>query len=158
AQLRAATNADDDTGTITQPYRVAGTVNYPNRKKVARGRVVCDTRTLGFNPDCLWTVEEFDQEFSPAPPKQVGERAAFESPDEGSIPADTLKVVREGVEEGKRSHAFWNVIVVLKANGWSIDSIVMLLERYPAGIGAKYVGRLQHEVARVWSKVDAGQD
>src|SRR5262249_32787330 len=46
ARLRAATNADDDTGNVCQPYRVAGTTNYPGEKKRARGRVVTGTHTL----------------------------------------------------------------------------------------------------------------
>ena len=32
-RLRAATKADSDTGNICQPYRLAGTVNYPNKKR-----------------------------------------------------------------------------------------------------------------------------
>src|SRR5262249_54355178 len=67
-RLRTATNADADTGNVCQPYRVAGTVNYPNEKKVARGRIVTWTRTLGFDPSTLWTPESFEQEFpAPAP-------------------------------------------------------------------------------------------
>src|SRR5262249_9226320 len=43
ARLRAATNADDDTGNVCQPYRVAGTVNSPGKKKLERGRVITPT-------------------------------------------------------------------------------------------------------------------
>jgi hypothetical protein len=46
--LRAATSCDSDTGTVTQPYRVSGTVNYPNKAKIDRGRIVAPTRTLSF--------------------------------------------------------------------------------------------------------------
>jgi hypothetical protein len=53
-RLRAATNADSDTGNVCQPYRVAGTVNYPGKKKLERGRVVTPTRSLGLD-DTLWT-------------------------------------------------------------------------------------------------------
>jgi hypothetical protein len=45
--LRQATGGDSDTGNPTQPYRIAGTVNYVNRVKVARGRVVTPTFFLG---------------------------------------------------------------------------------------------------------------
>src|SRR5262245_56346322 len=48
-QLRAAVGADHDTGTITQPYRLAGTVNYPSKAKRARGRTVVATRSVGFD-------------------------------------------------------------------------------------------------------------
>jgi hypothetical protein len=46
--LRAVTSCDSDTGTVTQPYRVSGTVNYPNKAKMDRGRIVAPTRTLPF--------------------------------------------------------------------------------------------------------------
>jgi hypothetical protein len=42
-RIRKATGSDHETGTPTQPYRVAGTVNYPNRTKADRGRVVTPT-------------------------------------------------------------------------------------------------------------------
>jgi hypothetical protein len=45
--LRQTTGGDSDTGNPTQPYRIPGTVNYPNRAKVARGRVVTPTMFLG---------------------------------------------------------------------------------------------------------------
>jgi hypothetical protein len=45
--LRQATRGDSDTGNPTQPYRIPGTVNYPNRAKIARGRVVTPTMFLG---------------------------------------------------------------------------------------------------------------
>jgi hypothetical protein len=47
ARIRKATGSDHDTGTPTQPYRIGGTVNYPNRAKVDRGRVVTPTLFLG---------------------------------------------------------------------------------------------------------------
>ena len=50
--LRRSTGGDFDTGTPTQPYRIPGTVNYPNKVKIARGRVVTPTLFLGAVP-CL---------------------------------------------------------------------------------------------------------
>jgi hypothetical protein len=64
-----------------------------------------------------------------------------------------MRVIREGTDQGSRSNVFWNVLVVLKADGWTIDAIVELLERYPNGIAAKYRGRLRREVERVYSKI-----
>src|SRR5262249_46041751 len=62
-RLRAATKTDKPTGNITQPYRIAGTVNYPNDKKKNRGRVEICTRILGCNPEVQWTVEQYEQAF-----------------------------------------------------------------------------------------------
>src|SRR5262249_14366543 len=47
---------------VCQPYRIAGTVNYPGKKKLERGRIVTGTRMLGLD-DTLWTPERFEQEF-----------------------------------------------------------------------------------------------
>src|SRR5215207_5438742 len=44
--IRTATGADHCTGVIVQPYRVAGTPNYPNADKEAKGRTVAPTRIL----------------------------------------------------------------------------------------------------------------
>src|SRR5262249_34349472 len=63
---------------------------------------------------------------------------------------------REGVEDGARSSAFWNVVKTLKGDGWTITGIVTLLDRYPNGIASKYRGRLQREVERVWNKLSGG--
>jgi len=49
--IRASSGTDQDTGVITQCYRVAGTPNYPSRKKQARGphhgRADADLRVHG---------------------------------------------------------------------------------------------------------------
>jgi len=165
-RLRAATNADSDTGNVCQPYRVAGTVNYPNEKKVARGRIVTWTRSLGFNPATLWTPESFEQEFPAPAPKTTatqttngsGNSHQVEEPDETRIAADTMHVIEEGVEDDEdRSYVFYNVVKALKDDGWTPTGIVRLLERHPKGIAAKYRGRLQREVERILTKLDKGK-
>ena len=40
-RIRASANTDHDTGTVTQPYRIAGTINYPTAEKKKRGRGRC---------------------------------------------------------------------------------------------------------------------
>jgi hypothetical protein len=157
-RLRAVTNADSDTGNICQPYRVAGTVNYPGKKKRERGRIVTWTRSLGFDPETLWTPERFEQEFPASKPTTNGGggHGGAEGIDESSIPADTLAAIRD-TSEGKRGTRFWNIMMVLKDRGFTIDGIVALFERYPDGVAAKYRGRLRHVVERVWGKLDKGE-
>jgi RepB DNA-primase from phage plasmid len=48
--LRRVTGGDSDTGNPTQPYRIPGTTNFPNKVKVARGRVITPTLFLGAAP------------------------------------------------------------------------------------------------------------
>src|SRR5262249_27743684 len=80
ARLRAATNADDDTGNVCQPYRVAGTTNYPGEKKRARGRVVTGTHTLSFDPETLWTPERLEQEFPATTRTTTNSRVETQTP------------------------------------------------------------------------------
>ena len=143
-RLRAATNADADTGNPCQPYRVAGTVNYPGKKKLARGRIVTPTHGLGFDPETLEGPEHFEQEF-PTNGGGGGQANGAGTADESGVPTDTMRVIREGVEDGARSSAFWNVVKVLKGDGWTVAGIVTLLDHYPNGIASKYRGRLQRE-------------
>jgi len=158
-RLRKATGGDTDTGNVCQPYRIAGTTNYPNKTKLERGRVITPTRTLRLD-DTLWTPERFEQDF-PAPAESIGggtsPKEETSTADESSIAPDTLRVIREGVEDdADRSYAFFNVVKVLKEDGWALSGIITLLARYPKGIASKYRGRLQREVERIWAKLGKG--
>src|SRR5262249_55749434 len=46
AAIRKFTKSDNDTGNVTQPYRVAGTPNYPSPEKQARGRTTVEPTRL----------------------------------------------------------------------------------------------------------------
>src|SRR6516165_5695713 len=61
--VRKATGADHCTGVVTQPYRVAGTVNYPDSKKIARGRITVSTRLVSVT-DKTWTANELIAAFT----------------------------------------------------------------------------------------------
>jgi hypothetical protein len=64
-RIRQAVKADYDTGTVTQPYRVAGTINYPSKAKIKRGRIATPTQLIACQPDRLWTVEAIEAQFPP---------------------------------------------------------------------------------------------
>jgi AAA domain/RepB DNA-primase from phage plasmid/IclR helix-turn-helix domain len=154
-RIRAAVNSDHDSGNPTQPYRVAGTVNYPSAKKIARGRVTVPTKLIEFDAEVL--AQDFEEAF-PLPEREPsGDGNAGGTADEADIPADTMRVIRGGIAQGSdRSHAFFNVVLVLKHNGWTVDGIVALLDQHSNGIAAKYQGRLRHEVERIYGKIDSG--
>jgi hypothetical protein len=159
-RLRTATGADHDTGTVAQPYRVAGTVNYPNKKKIERGRVTVATRIVEFTEE-LWTRERLEEVFPLPESKTNGDGGGGGNdgaqPDEGNIPADTMRVIRDGpsasASNRDRSQTFWNVTVALKRLGFTVEGIVDLLERHPDGIAKKYEGRLRQEVERDYKKI-----
>jgi hypothetical protein len=155
--VRKAVGADHDTGTVTQPYRVAGTPNFPGKKKRERGRTATEsTRIVDFDPERLWTPAALEEAFTLAEGRQNNRAngARLDArPDEASIPADTLKAIRDGVPDGQRSNVFFNVLVALERLGFTADGALALLEEHPGGVAAKYVGRLQQEVERVFDKL-----
>jgi hypothetical protein len=165
-RIREAVNSDHDTGNPTQPYRIAGTVNYPSAAKVARGRDTIWTRLIALDPNALWTPEELERAFplSEQPRTNGGAPAQASSASEADIPADTMRVIRDGPTKGNakdRSLAFWNVVMVLKELGFTVEGILELLERHPEGLAKKYEGRLRRETERAYDKIeiidDAGQ-
>jgi hypothetical protein len=69
-RLRREAAADNDTGVITQPYRVPGTPNYPTPKKIATGRTT--------EPTFIWTTdgptysfEQLDAQLPSLPPQHL---------------------------------------------------------------------------------------
>jgi hypothetical protein len=155
--VRKAVGADHDSGTVTQPYRVAGTPNFPGKKKRERGRVVTvSTRIVDSDPERLWTPAELEEAFALAE-ERPNNGANDARPNEALIPPDTMKAIRNGVADGQRSDVFFNVMVVLERLGFTADGAFALLEEHPNGIAEKYVGRLQHEVKRVFDKLKQRQ-
>lgn len=160
-RIRKCAGCDHDTGNVVQPYRVAGTANYPNKKKIDRGRVTVPTYLKEFNVETVWTKEGIEEAF-PLPTgggaaNGGGANAGSAQPDEADVPADTMRVIREGssasASNRDRSQTFWNVMLVLKRLGFTVDGIINLLELYPGGIMQKYEGRLRQEVERAYNKI-----
>jgi hypothetical protein len=154
-RMRKATGSDHDTGNPVQPYRLAGTPNYPNKTKQARGRTsVQPTSILEFD-DRLWTLRELARAF-PRETRQCADRGNGEGElaELGEIPPDTMRAIRDGVADGRRSDVFFNVMIVLERLGYTAAGALALLEAHPNGIAQKYVGRLQHEIERVFDKLN----
>ena len=82
-RIRASANTDHDTGTVTQPYRIAGTINYPTAEKKKRGRVVVPTRLIEVAP-ILWTPEDIKEAFPPLERRSNGNGSAHEMTPKGS--------------------------------------------------------------------------
>jgi hypothetical protein len=160
-RLRAAVKADHATGTITQPYRVAGTVNYPSPAKQKRGRVTVPTYILDEDVQALWTPERLGAEFPAASSPHEAELPPPGGQEDGDhsmvVPADTMEVIRNGVSvevsDPDRSRVFFNVVRVLKELGWNKQKIISQLGQYPNGIARKYHGRLEFETDRAYRKI-----
>src|SRR5262249_1962183 len=72
---------------------------------------------------------------------------------EARIPADTLQEI-----QNPRSKKLWNVMMVLKDKGFTINSSIALIKKYPTAMAAKYRGRLQNEVEKIWAKLNEGKN
>jgi hypothetical protein len=160
--IRAASGADKDTGVVTQPYRIAGTPNFPSAEKQARGRITVEATRITEQTGRLWDPDELLQAFSTAPAAATATAVGAGAPvdDESTLPEELLKSICEGgpgkANDKSRSALFQSVIDQLKRRHWSIESIVALLEKYPNGVGAKYAKRLRKEVKRSYGKAVGG--
>jgi RepB DNA-primase from phage plasmid len=152
--IRANSGTDQDTGVVTQCYRVAGTPNYPSSSKQARGRVNVEPTRISEWTGRLWDPDELLKAFQDI----VTAAATIPSggaTDETTLPDDLLKDIRDGgVGRGNdktRSALFQSVVGQLKRRHWSVEDIIKLLEKYPNGVGAKYRKRLRKEVDRSYN-------
>jgi hypothetical protein len=154
-RMRKSAGADQDTGVITQCYRVAGTPNFPSESKRKRGRVSIEpTKILEQSETSL---EEALAAFADTNDGNVADTDTDTDTgadgDEAELPADLLHLIQEGVDAGQdRSAAFHSVVARLKKRRWSVEAIAALLEKYPNGIVSKYIGRLREEVERSYNK------
>ena len=154
--IRASSGADQDTGVVTQCYRVAGTPNFPSAAKRARGRINVEPTRIVEYTGRLWDPDELI--------------AAFASPVTVGTPPSSRRVIptkRHSRTTCSTSFAmvparrgplkvFHDVVAQLRRRNWTVDAITALLERYPDGIAKKYAKRLRKEVERSYSKVAAG--
>jgi hypothetical protein len=148
-QIRKNSGADQDTGVVTQCYRVAGTPNFPGKAKQQRGRISVEaTRITELGKAAPASV----------PPQQPPPSAPTSTSDDGieaTLPDELLETIRHGGDRNAdRSALFHNVVAQLKRRQWSLEAIVALLEKYPTGIAEKFAGRLRKEVERSYEKID----
>jgi hypothetical protein len=138
--IREASGADSCTGVITQPFRVAGTPNYPDAKKIARGRVVSPTRVIDVSGR-LWTPDELV--------------AAFTKPRPRKSTLVEMKVSRRATPAMDRSAQFQSAIAAAVAANMTPDDLETLMRQHPDGCAQKYLeagDRLRAEIRRSWAK------
>ena len=75
--IRRSTGADQDTGVITQCYRVAGTPNFPSAAKRERGRLAIEPTRIVEHSGQLWNPEELLAAF-PSASSHTNEHASGE--------------------------------------------------------------------------------
>jgi RepB DNA-primase N-terminal domain len=136
--MRQSAGADQDTGVITQCYRVPGTPNFPTASKRKRGRVTVEPTRIVEHTGRLWDPDELLAAFPPpTTARSESQSTGGGDGDEATLPNDLLNLIRNGVDEPNRSAQFHSVIAQLKKRRWSVEAIVALLDRYPDGIAHK---------------------
>jgi len=156
--IRASSGTDQDTGVITQCYRVAGTPNFPSAAKQARGRTSVEATRIIEQTGRLWDPDELLAAFSRVASAAAAAAAPIDP--ETTLPEELLKDIREGgVGKGNdksRSALFQSVVNQLKRRHWTVEDIVALLQKYPNGVAKKYLKRLRKEVERSYNKDEGG--
>jgi Family of unknown function (DUF5906)/RepB DNA-primase from phage plasmid len=170
--LKDFSGCDHGTADISHVWRIPGTLNWPNKKKVDQGRrttpqLVNIVQPWNGSLTALKTLEDAltaAEQGKGGPDGENnddtsngGERKTNGSGGEhreGTIPTELMKLIRDGVERGHRSDKFFRAVAWLKQLGWTIDGTTALFEKYPKGIAAKYTGRIRVEVERVYKRVD----
>ena len=159
--IRKATGADHCTGIITQPYRVAGTVNFPDSKKIARGRITVPTRLVSVT-NKTWTAEGLIAAFTTDKPQAALTQPRTKAADalnRGEAIAKA-KIAAKPDSQTDRSAAFQSAVNAAHAAGMTPDQIEVEMRKHPDGPQQKYLegtDRLQQEIARSFEKVEQQQ-
>ena len=151
--LRARIGSDSATAKLTQPYRVAGTPNYPSPKKIARGRTVAPTRILDMAGP-VWSAATL-AEIAP-PVEEPDPEASASSAGRSGATSGTFEdlIAKEGED---RSGRFFDAVRVAFRAGMLRGDVEDAMRRHPGGCAGKYLkpDRLAAEIARAWGKIEA---
>jgi len=162
AIIRKFTGSDQDTGVVTQPYRVAGTPNYPSPEKQKRGRTSVEpTRILEYSGK-VWTAEDLRREFSVSAAAAGAQSGAKDETDLAKLlercGAELRALLRtQAATDEDRSQTAFIVLKRLIRRGFTDVEIKILIEAHPQGVGARYQqGKdLGADINRVRAKVGA---
>jgi RepB DNA-primase from phage plasmid len=158
-RMRDACGGDHCSGNPVQPYRVPGTLNFPDLKKRARGRVPVPARLL-WTSDRVYSHAELLAQWTGAePPKEspavhrdpaplLSERPAFcRSKARALLAADVT-----GID---RSARFMSAVNYAAMGGMTPEQFEEIAREHPPGCGGKYIDgrdRLREEIVRCFAK------
>ncbi len=151
--LRARIGSDSATAKLTQPYRVAGTPNYPGPKKVARGRVTSPTLILSTDGP-LWSAAQL-ADVAPPVEEPDAEASASSAGRSGATSGTFDDLIAEEGED--RSGRFFDAVRVAFRAGMLRGDVEDAMRQRPGGCAGKYLqpyDRLAEEIARAWGKVE----
>ncbi|MGU3538895.1 hypothetical protein [Methylobacterium sp. A54F] len=156
AAIRAKVGGDSGTGTITQPFRIAGTPNFPGKAKVARGRVPTPTRILEHSGKA-WSADELRAAF-PAEEKPQATQAGPRPSDASGKTSRRAEEILAQTDNLKRGAVFHSAARAAFKDGLTLTDFVELAERFPDGCAGKFLrpyNRIRKEASRSWGKHEA---
>jgi hypothetical protein len=174
-RLKAFADCDHGTADLSHVWRIPGTPNWPNARKVAAGRVrqpqlvkvvrpwsgdlvaLADLAAALPEPGLeLGDKMQADGVGADEEPGARGDRAPTDTVDTimRDLPAQLLARIR-GPVSGDRSRSLFYVVGKLVNRGFDDAMIKRVIRAHPAGIGSKYVDRddLDKEIARIRPKI-----
>jgi hypothetical protein len=171
-RLKAFARCDHGSSDMSHVWRVAGTLNWPNARKVIAGRSREPQLVRVALPwdGTLTSLEELAAALPPIehdPGDEQNPKDAEEAPQaDDSISVELLvrqlpPKLRARITEpdtSDRSKALFAVIKALGGRGFDAVMIERIIRAHPAGIGSKYADRhdLDFEIERVLSKPSRG--
>jgi RepB DNA-primase from phage plasmid len=157
--MRRRDGGDHCSGSPVQPFRVAGTPNYPSRKKQERGRVVVPTRLVLASP-VTYAAEKLLAHFSacapaaePAPRLDLGlehRRPAY--------CRSRARLILASDPGPDRSAQFMSAARYAAMGGMSPEQFEVIAREHPDGCAGKYLvgsDRLRQEVLRCYGKASS---
>jgi hypothetical protein len=168
--LKIATKSDSGTGDLAHVWRVPGTCNWPNRKKIERGRSALPVAVRFSEPftGLVYSVEELrvalvqwiagNDNSKPGGQPDDQDTNSTTAADAGLIESFLSEELRAAAYKAPpgadRSAVFMSIVRTLKGQGVSVDRIEKYLAAFPDGVGGKYAGRLRREIERAYDASD----
>jgi hypothetical protein len=156
--MRQSSGGDSCSGNPVQPFRCAGTVGYPNRKKSERGRVVVPTRIQRLT-GITYTIDELRAAFQPGVSEpespHVMPAVAVHCRSYSRSMAKMILAAAPGLD---RSAQFMSAANHAARAGMTADEFEILARRFRDGCAGKYFesgDRLHVEIDRCFSKIAA---
>jgi KaiC/GvpD/RAD55 family RecA-like ATPase len=166
--LRDFAHCDDCTTNINQLWRIPGTVNYPNSKKIAKGRNPAGCLAI-LRKEPTETRTNFAKLASTLPETKTTEPASPKMQEREGKPFDLVHLegvynrlpnyakalMKKRAEEGERSEHIYHVLSVLREQGISEDDAFAFSIGHQDGFMEKHAGhpdRIRAEVERVFRK------
>lgn len=153
AAIRKKVGADNDSAVPTQPYRVAGTPNFPYVSKRERGRVTCETYYQNGGP--VWSAAALQEAAGGELADDTPQAPIFDTEATGEIDASVEELVAEPLPKGKRSKRFAHAVKLAVERGMTAPDFEALCRANPQGCAQKYIpperrDELQKRIKEIW--------